>query len=430
MAVDKTFEHLIFGIITDIHCTNNKGDRTNQYTARALRTLREKAGRPLDCLAIPGDLTQNGQQDQVETCARIFHECLSLSETPVIYCSGNHDHFTEPDFETRIATALGEENFSCDLPTGEPHGSRHVVKNGVHFLCVNAINYVVPNQPYAPETVAWLEQELKIAAESAPEMPIFVLSHLAVSNTVYGSDFYTAEYPNLTWHSQQLRELLSRYPQVIYLCGHLHFPFNGDTSIMQDGFTAVNCACISYLVVDFGFWQCDEGLGAIPPEAAEHPQGMLAEVDVSGAVRLTRYDFGTGMQVGEPWVIPAPSAPGHLSMYSPARRNLHFPVFPVPDAKAITVPTGENRAKLALRFSAAETASQIYYYEVELFRAHKAIFRRRYLTDFYLTGGASSGQRQWELELGEVETDAPLRVTVTPVDIWGNAGVTQSVLVE
>ena len=105
---------LRFGVVSDIHCTDNSEDRTNKYLGQAFDFLKEKAGGHLDCIAIPGDVTQWGRQPQLEMFNKILVEHIDAKETPVINCSGNHDQRDDtglPPFEERMESLLDEANY-------------------------------------------------------------------------------------------------------------------------------------------------------------------------------------------------------------------------------------------------------------------------------------------------------------------------------
>ena len=435
MIFNEADIRLKFGVLADIHATADAGDRTNTILGKAYEKLKELGGGKLDCIAIPGDLTQWGRPDELVTFNKLYCEHYKAEETPLIYCSGNHDnfyhfydHFTGDRFEKRMEEVLDEAHFVHDLTRSAPELCRHAVVNGVHFICVNANDYVLPGLPYTPEVMAWFEQEMEAAAKADPGMPIIVLSHLVVSNTVCGGDFNCGIYVNLTWHHQQLRPILTKYPQAIYFSGHTHYSANGDHGIMQDGFTAINCPPVSYLVTDFGFWQCNKGFGAIPAGCNDHPGGLYVEIDGNGAARVVRYDFGLDAAVREPWIIPSPSDPDLLKAYSADRRNIAIPDFPTKDLAASFEPVREGVGHLKLTFSAAESESQIYFYDVEVVKNRVPIVWRKYLTDYYQFAKAEECAKNIEIDVGEIEMGGTIWVTVTPFDIWRNPGVSQRVV--
>ena len=425
-----------FGVISDVHITDDPQGQTTLYTAKALKMLKEKAGGKLDCLAIPGDLTQWGRPAQCEMFNKVFSENLDAKETPLIYCSGNHDNFVNVYdkaglelFEYRMPKLIDPANFAKDISKDAPLNCRHAVVNGIHFLCVNASDYVVPNKPYTPEVVAWFEENLALAEEQDPGMPIIVLSHISVTNTVCGSNFNTGYYLNLMWHDQALRSVLEKHPQIIYISGHLHYSANGADSIMQDGFTAINCPPIGYLVTDFGFYNLQKGIGAIPEEATDHPAGLLIEVDGNGTAKVTRYDFGLEQQIREPWVVPNPVTSGETP-YSLHRRNIAPADFPVKDLAVKLQPTTEGKANLSIDFSAATCDTDIFFYEVELIKDKVVYDIRRYMSDYHKFAKIEDCAKQIHIDCGEVETGKEFWVAVTPYDIWRNPGVTERVMLQ
>ena len=347
---------LKFGVFSDTHITEDESWHTNRYFRQGLALLKNVAP-DANCICCCGDLTQWGKPAQLGNFLSILKSEYDLTQTPFIFCSGNHDNFVNhydkaglAQFEERIKEGLGAESYSRDIATG-PNLSRHVVVNGVHFICLNVENYVLPGDAYSPEMLLWFEAEMKKAAAASLDMPIMVFSHIQISNTIAGSDFYTAVYPLLLLHSNQLRPILAKYPQAIYFSGHLHYSNNGDSSIAQQGFAAVNCPPLDYLCTDFGFYQMKGGLDCIFEEAKLHPACMLVEVNAKGETRITNLDILSGEKCNEPWLI-SPLQPGK---YGQNRRNeIAPPRFECCDLEA-EICGGE----LALSFSAASSESQV-----------------------------------------------------------------------
>ena len=88
--------------------------------------------------------------------------------------------------------------------------------------------------------------DISAAVEADPEKPVFVFQHEHVRDTVYGSSKSDG------WGLETFTEVLSKYPQVVHISGHSHFPANDPRAIWQGNFTAVNDGGLGYfeLAVD------------------------------------------------------------------------------------------------------------------------------------------------------------------------------------
>ena len=221
--------------------------RNKEYFRAALPFLARQTSHGLDALVMPGDLTNNGFKQEIDTLLKYYREEPSINGKPFIYCSGNHDIFSENEgaFTQKMRTAFENTGaYNADQGAWGANDSRHSVVGGIHFIQVNVNNYEWSNGVYADDVKQWLDDELKAATTAAPGKPVFVLSHLAIQNTVTGSDFYVPTTPDMVWACDYIKPILDKYPQAVLLSGHTHFSMNSERSILQDKFTMINMGVI------------------------------------------------------------------------------------------------------------------------------------------------------------------------------------------
>ena len=83
---------LTFGVISDIHFDNGKGEGAMVKVPKALKNLTSQA--QFDALAIVGDLADAGRADQFEPLTSVFNDKTSFTNPvgTLFFMMGNHDN--------------------------------------------------------------------------------------------------------------------------------------------------------------------------------------------------------------------------------------------------------------------------------------------------------------------------------------------------
>lgn len=400
---------------------------TNSYMEKGLAYLEDEAGGDMDCFVFPGDLTNTGSKDDAKKFYEIYNKALDNPEMPLLYSTGNHDQLAEGGGEGEyLREVFDDAVFSADLVSDGPGYSRHSVVNGIHFIELDGSDYEIGGILYSRDVHEFLRESLKAAAKDAPDQPIFVVAHTSIPGTVAGSNVIQPDFPTLIWSTDELRECLAAYPQVVMLTGHTHYSQNSDRTIFQDDFTMVNVGPMQYMLTDYGFYNLGEGSSALPEEYDKHPQAMLFEVDRNGTVRLRRYDVGQLKQQGETWYIKAPGYEDSLADFGSNRAAKAGPVF---ENKEL-----EKKVKgdsVSLCFSKASGGeSQVYYYWLVVKdEKGKTVMERKYHTDLYSVPQESDMRDEWEIELEGLKS-GKYTASITACNVWHALGDTIETEVE
>jgi len=397
--------------------------RNKEYFRAALPFLARQTSHGLDALVMPGDLTNNGFKQEIDTLLKYYREEPAINGKPFIYCSGNHDIFSEDEgaFTQKMYDAFKDTKaYNYDQQPWGANDSRHSVISGIHFIQVNVNNYEWSNGVYADDVKQWLDDELKAATTAAPGKPVFVLSHLAIKNTVTGSDFYAPTTPDMVWACDYIKPILDKYPQAVLLSGHTHFSMNSERSILQDKFTMINMGVIHYMITDYGYWNMNEGNSYIPEDFDRHPQGSLFEVDKNGTTRIRNYDFGLGKQMGQSLILPAPGYKNSLSRYGWDRANKPGPTFP---SKKIVAETRDGMTTVTVP-RASGNGSQVLYYLVNITdeAGNKIAENHKYINDLLITAQEEDMANPVTLGLGVLSSGHTYSITVTACNVWGTEG--------
>ena len=399
---------------------------TNEYMENGLKFLEKESG-GLDCMVLPGDLTNTGSKDDAEKFYSIFTSALNNPEMPLLYSTGNHDQYAEGGGEGEyLRQAFSDAAYAADVVTDGPGYSRHSVVNGIHFIEIDGDDYELGNILYTKAAHDFLRESLAEAAADAPGKPIFVVAHTSIPGTVAGSNCMSPDFPTLIWSTDELLESLAGYPQVILLSGHTHYSQNSDRTIYQDAFTMLNIGPMQYMVTDYGFYNLGEGYSVLPEEFDKHPQAMLFDVDANGTVRVRRYDLGLLKQQGETWYVKALGFEDSLSDFRANRAALPGPTFDTKDLKATTAD-----GTVTLSFSRASgNQSQVYYYWVCATNSDgKTVLEQKYHTDLYSAPQETDMRGTWEIAL-EGLAPGKYTISVTACNVWNALGDTQTVDVE
>ncbi|HRS08953.1 MAG TPA: metallophosphoesterase, partial [Bacteroidia bacterium] len=237
---------LTFAVMSDTHITEETvNGRNEQKFDTALKYYKELTGGNIDLLFFAGDVTNrlSVYNYQLTTFKNIIENNFNVAggEVEVIICTGNHDS-TAGYMGNLIMELLDDYYFRTDIDKESiVKGNRHCVVNSFHFITVEPQNYgglqeyfndQAPPVVFSEETLKWLDEVLsKIAAEE-PGKPIFLASHAMLHDTVYGST-------TQGWYTEDIKTVVSKYPQVITFSGHMHNQLNDERAIMQTEFTSL-----------------------------------------------------------------------------------------------------------------------------------------------------------------------------------------------
>ena len=275
-----------FGVISDTHIgPDGQSERLN-----AVISWYNKRG--VDALAIVGDLTDNGTQeqyDELKTCFDTIDDKIKL-----VASMGNH----EGDTADRFIGMYGHRP------------NVHQVINGYHFITLSP-----GSGAFDPETgkgtthggdkygyvAQWTEAQIQEAIAKDPAKPVFVFFHHPLQNTFYVSD---------EWYGSGLGDaamtFFSKYPQVVTFSGHIHTPNNDPRSIWQDGgFTAVNTVTLYYYEMEKGYIGNQphfNDVSTYPVPGGGAAQGLVVEAE-GPVVSITNYDFKADQWVKQTWTF-------------------------------------------------------------------------------------------------------------------------------
>ena len=378
-----------FGVIADIHLTNDGKNGTERPLGQVLRYYREQ---DIKALIVCGDIADEGGLASYERFNRIFSSVYpNPMEAPAkILVMGNHDYRAmnhEPldvsGVQRRFSESLGVDP--------DPH----TVIGGCHFIGLSGEGGEL-NGTFTERSIEWLREQLESAKADAPDRPIFVAVHQPVRDTIYGSDL---------WGNPALDSLLSGYPQVILFTGHSHYPLACERSIFQKNYTAVGLPSLYYTVVETG----------VPDDAFHTPEALLAIVRPE-EVRFERLRVNPIEKIKEDWVLPLPLSKAGFLYTKSKGENRRPPVFPVGATIRIHEETPDS-CLISFPSAVHDDYTHGYIVTVRNQETGTLFFRRHFCSDFYL--GLSNMAKTQTVRISSLVPDTIFRVEIVAVESFG-----------
>ncbi len=344
----------------------------------------------LDAVVFSGDITDDGTFTAFSAFAATTDKAIKEGTERLAVVAKSHDGNTYDAESLEIFTAL----------TGQETDFHRVI-NGYHFIGISRAP--VNGVHYSEEQVQWLDNELKAATEAAPSQPVFVFQHEHVLDTVFGSYTYDG------WGMNNFSDVLNKYPQVVHISGHSHYPSNDPRSIWQGNFTAIGDGGLAYYE-----FTVDDETSVHPDGYKSMTQALMVEVDKDNRVLIKVLDVDAGEFVAE-YLVDNVTDPVKLKYNHDARKALSSaPVFDT-DAK-LTV--SEKWGKYTVKVPQANVGDDNKVYLYRIFITDKDgnnVYTAWELSRYYYA--SVPGSISFE---GIKLSDGSYTVSVQAEDVWGN----------
>ncbi len=345
----------------------------------------------VDALVVSGDITDEGSMTAYAAFGATVKNALR-DETQALALAAVASH--DGNFYSK-ADSLG----MFTQVTGQ-QPDYHTVINGYHFIVLSAC--ADENSHYLSEQVEWLDRELAAAVADAPDKPVFVFQHEHITDTVFGS--YTHE----GWGVEYFTDVLNKYPQVVDISGHSHYPSNDPRSIWQGAFTAIGDCGLSY--AEFSV----DGVNSIHPDGCKTvAQALILEIDADNRILVKVLDITAGEILCTYLVDNVTDAV--KTKYSHEARSLaaNAPVFA--DDAALTFKNGVINATVTVPQAAVEDGNEIYLYRIAVKNdAGETLYAAWEFSEYYFA------ERPDTISFKFSMPDGAAYAEVVAEDAWGN----------
>lgn len=259
-----------FQVISDTHIRNTSStDIHNQHLTAALKDLNQISPNS-SALIIDGDITDSGSSTQYDQLNSILQ---SVNHAKTYFVMGNHDIFNYTDYNTAKNLFLTK--------TGMSGNYYDYWLNGYHFIVLGSDAIAGDKAVLSTAQLNWFQQKLK--ENVSPNKPIFVFVHQPLSNTVSGSNAMQDQQQD-----QQLKSILTQFPQVVLFTGHTHSVFTESTEFYNQQYcNMANIPSTAYLWYDPTYTQPGSG-----------SQGLCVDV-YSNKVVIKGRDFTRQEWIGQ-----------------------------------------------------------------------------------------------------------------------------------
>lgn len=220
----------------------------------------------LDAAIMSGDITNGGLPTAFCAVNASVKKVLKDETDFLAVAAKNHDSYAGRISRGYVSGISGDK---ADF---------HKVINGFHFIGLSASPTSLIH--YTKSQIRWLDEQLAEAVADDPAKPVFVFQHEHIYDTVYGS------LPGDGWGVEFFTDILSKYPQVIDISGHSHYPANDPRAIWQGAFTALNDGGLAYYEFTI------DGATSQHPESGDTmAHCLLVEVDADNRVKIRVCDL-------------------------------------------------------------------------------------------------------------------------------------------
>lgn len=250
-------------IMSDVHINTKVQEERFDRALKDYKTIAPN----FKAIVIIGDFTNDGTSEEYDKFLQILNNNI-INSCKKIIAIGNHEFYE--GLKDSAESKLDEfyiKRFENKIGKDKVYYDKWI--KGYHFIVLgseqsqlsnskNKDNAIISNEQYN-----WLEKTLSIKANKSK--PIFVFLHQPLSNTVYGSES-TIE----TTADKKLKEILGKYPQVVFFSGHSHNILDNPKTVYQDKFTMVNTGAVAYT--------CTNGKNGYEYAPSEYSQGLLLSI--------------------------------------------------------------------------------------------------------------------------------------------------------
>lgn len=227
--LDKDNLQTSFTVISDGHIEGNNSERHKNY----IECFRDMANAEVKsrALVMCGDNTMNGQAFESSILYGLINKYNTVEN--VLMAVGNHDicpgKHNSGDYEDLKNRFIKYNNAFLEHKIENLYHS--AVIDGYHYIILSSDKDAGVAQYISPEQFEWLDNELKMAAESGN--PVFLFSHWPL-NDVFEKVWQEG---HVGEQSEELHSLLTKYDnRIFFFTGHLHMGiFENGKGIKEDG---------------------------------------------------------------------------------------------------------------------------------------------------------------------------------------------------
>lgn len=343
----------------------------------------------LDAVVFSGDITDNGKKESFNAFATTTDKEIRKGTERLAIVAKAHDSYRYSYKSLDVFTEI----------TGQ-ESDFHRVIGGFHFIGVSRSNTL---KHYSEEQIKWLDENIAAAVKADPQKPVFVFQHEHVKDTVYGSSETDG------WGLDVFTDVLKKYPQVVHISGHSHFPANDPRAVWQGEFTAINDGGLSYFEL-----AVDGKNGQYPEEKERMTQALIIEIDADNRVLVKVLDVDAGKIMREFLIDNISEKNKTKYSFETRKGKASAPVFP--EASALSYKKDGLKYYITVPQATVSEDNEVFVYRISVLNEKgKTIHEDWVFSDYFFADKPESVTFDGFFTLSK-----NLTVKVSAEDVWGN----------
>lgn len=393
IAKDDFVPVMRFVATSDTHI-EKLGDTGCKRTSAMLKTAyaisdADEDYKNLDAVVFSGDLTDNGKKKSFYAFAAVTDNEIREGTERLAVVAKAHDSYTYQSNSLKVFSEI----------TGQEPDFHRVI-GGFHFIGVSRSDTM---KHYSKEQIKWLDENIAAAVKENPQKPVFVFQHEHVRDTVYGSSKTDG------WGLDVFTDVLSKYPQVVHISGHSHFPANDPRAIWQGSFTAINDGGLAYYEL-----AVDGKNGQFPEDKDRMSQALIVEVDAENRVLVKVLDVDAGRIMRE--FLIDNIAEENKTKYSFEARKAKASAPTFYDDAVLKYEKKGSKHYITVPQAEVSEDNEVFVYRISVLNKNgKVIHKDWAFSEYFFADKAQSITFDGFMALGK-----NLTVKVSAEDVWGN----------
>ncbi len=393
MAKDDFVPVMRFVATSDTHI-ETLGDTGCQRTSAMIKTAyaiseADEDYNKLDAVVFSGDITDKGHMDSFYAFAAVTDSEIREGTERLAVVAKAHDSYRF--YNKSLDVFKGITGQETDF---------HRVIGGFHFIGISRSEKL---KHYTEDQVKWLDENIAAAVEADPEKPVFVFQHEHVRDTVYGSSKSDG------WGLDVFTDVLSKYPQVVHISGHSHFPANDPRAVWQGSFTAVNDGGLAYYEL-----AVDGRNGQFPEGKERMTQALIVEVDADNRVLIKVLDVDAGKIMREFLLDNITEENKTKYAFDTRKEAASAPVFP--ESSALECEKKGSKYYVTVPQAIVSEDNEVFIYRISVLnKKGKVIYKDWEFSQYFFSDKPESITFDGFINLSKSFT-----VSVVAEDVWGN----------
>lgn len=231
----KSSSDLSFAVLGDVH-------ENIDHFQEAINDL-YSINPNMDALVLNGDVVDQGLDEQYSSVKKVLNKNKNLLPEVIIKNIGNHEFF---DYKIESNSPEQVQSFINKYLefSGEEKVYHDTWVKGYHFISLGSEdgNSETMNSVTAfisDKQLEWFKE--KLAENYQKGKPIFVFLHQHLD---YGDNPWIG-----VKQSEELKEILEQYPEIIIFSSHTHSDLNENSVVLNKPFTIVNTGAVHYTII-------------------------------------------------------------------------------------------------------------------------------------------------------------------------------------